>query len=261
MKSPHILLLVTLLLPQAYAVPEEKAPPPDVVKFIELKYLGNERTDRLNRVITMVQQLTRGAAQIVHDPVLHTVAISGSSEAVANAEQLMRRFDTPAAEDRTRQVQLSLYLVEATDQATTEIRIPAELTSALEQLQKAFGYKAFRLIDTIILQSREHSEFSISGNLAGTPDAAGQKTHYTAQYRSISYVEAQKAVYVNGLRFDMRVPILVSPPGSNNTQASFADSGIRTDLTIRDGQKLVLGKLTKDQGERGMFLIVSSKVD
>ena len=34
-----------------------------------------------------------------------------------------------------------------------------------------------------------------------------------------------------------------------------------TDLTIRDGQKLVLGKLTKDQNERGVFLIVTAKVD
>ena len=72
-------LLASITL--AYAAPDEKTPSPpapETVKFIELKYLGNDNSDRLNRVISVVQQITRGSARIVSDPVLHTIAITGT---------------------------------------------------------------------------------------------------------------------------------------------------------------------------------------
>jgi type II secretory pathway component GspD/PulD (secretin) len=84
----------------------------------------------LNRVISVVQQITRGSAQIVSDPVLHTIAITGTPEGVTNAEQLLRRFDTPAAEAKQHQTQLVMYLVEASDQATSDQRI--RLISAVQ---------------------------------------------------------------------------------------------------------------------------------
>ena len=71
----------------------------------------------------------------------------------------------------------------------------------------------------------------------------------------MSYSESQKALTVAGFRFYLRVPVTIG----NST--NFTDSAIRTAMTIKDGQKLVLGKLTKDQSERGVFLIVSSKID
>lgn len=252
------LLAVLTSLTLAYANPDEKSPAPapaETVKFIELKYLGNDSSDRLNRVISVVQQLTRGSAQIVSDPVLHTIAITGTSEAVTNAEQLLRRFDTPAAEAKQHQIQLVMYLVEASDQASSDQRVPSELTSPIEQLRKAFGYKGFRLIDTIITQSRENAEFSISGLIPGSANAGGHQAVYEAQYKSVSYSESQKALTVAGFRFYLRVPVTIG----NST--NFTDSAIRTAMTIKDGQKLVLGKLTKDQSERGVFLIVSSKID
>jgi hypothetical protein len=262
MKLAYIAVLALALMSVVNAAPDEKptSPPPgDTIKFVELKHLGSG--ERLARVINMVQQLSVGQAQIVSDPVLRTVAIKGTAEGVASAEQLLKRFDTPAAETRLRQIQLTMYLVEASDQATPGERLPSELTSAAEQLRTAFGYKGFRLIDTILMQGRENSEFFISG-LVPLPDSgSGQKTQYTAQYKNISFGESQKSVHVTGMRFDMRIPIVTTPPGSQNFQYHFTDSGIRTDLTIKDGQKLVIGKLTKDQGERGVFLIVTAKVE
>jgi type II secretory pathway component GspD/PulD (secretin) len=257
----NLALIATSLLASitfAYAAPDEKpasTPPPETVKFVELKYLGNDNSDRLNRVISVVQQITRGSAQIVSDPVLHTIAITGTPEGVTNAEQLLRRFDTPAAEAKQHQIQLVMYLVEASDQASSDQRIPSDLTSPIEQLRKAFGYKGFRVIDTVITQSRENAEFSISGLIPGSANALGHQAMYEAQYKGVSYSESQKALTVTGFRFYLRVPVTIG------TNTNFTDSAIRTAMTIKDGQKLVLGKLTKDQSERGVFLIVSSKID
>lgn len=248
------------LIPALAADEKPTAAGKETVKFIELKYLGTDSSDRLNRVISVVQQLT-GGTQIVHDPVLRTLAIKGTPEAIANAEQLLRRFDTPAAESKVRQTQLSVYLVEAFDQVSSDHRIPSELSSAVEQLRTAFGYKSFRLVDTMLFQGRENAEFSISGLVPMPENAAGAKTVYMARYKNISYNDAQKTVFVNGFRFELRVPVVTSPAGATPVQHYFADSGIVTDLAIKDGQKLVLGKLTKDQSERGVFLIVTAKVD
>src|SRR4051794_30218921 len=94
-----VLIFVVLSLFAALAADEKPvAAPAETVKFVELKYLGTDSHDRLNRVINVVQQLTLGKVQIVQDPVLRTLALKGTPEAIASAEQILRRFDVPAAE-------------------------------------------------------------------------------------------------------------------------------------------------------------------
>lgn len=257
MKLALIALAAFCLARPAFAAPDEKsAPPGDTLKFIELKHLTLHGSDRLHRVINMVQQLTQGKARIVSDPVLKTIALQGTADGVAQAEQLLRRFDTPAAEERLRQIQLTMYLVEASDQVAPGAALPSELTAATDQLRTAFGHKSYRLVDTLVMQGREGSEFHMSGLLPVQANPEIPKTNYIAEYKRITYNEAQKSSTVDRFRFVLRVPVPTAA-----AQFQFAESAILTGLTIKDGQKLVLGKLTKDHGERGMFLIVSTKVD
>jgi hypothetical protein len=157
-------------------------------------------------------------------------------------------------EIRTRQIQLTIYVIEATSQLAQDSPLPSNLASAVEQLRTAFGYKRFRLMDTILLQGREGAPVSLSGLLPLTATRSGEKLFYSAKYDHAGYVESQKAVGVNGFRFNMRIPV--------GDGSKFEDSGIGTDLNIREDQKLVLGKLTHDQTPgTGVFLVVTAKVD
>jgi type II secretory pathway component GspD/PulD (secretin) len=246
MKTAPIAALALAFLPLFQATGEDKPAPPETIKFIELKHL---QADRLHRVINLVQQLTLGKAQIVSDDVLHTIALKGTSEGVAHAEQMLRRFDVPAAETKVRQIQLTVYLVEANADSSTGQPVPPELSSALQQLRTTFGYDKLRLRDTTVLQSRENAAFDSNGILPGTTVPPDQKVLYFASYKWANYNVVQEATYVSGFSYSLRIM----------AGGQVLDSGIKTDVTIKDGQKLVLGKLTRN--EHPVFLILTTKVE
>lgn len=256
MKNVGVVLLLTLVLGWQAAGQEKPAAAQGTqakadLKFVELKYLTGRR---LQRVIDLVNGLTSMRAQIIFDGELNALAIKGKPEDIASTEELLRRFDVPGPETRpTRQIQLTIYIIEATNQAGQDSALPSVLTSAVEQLRTAFGYKGVRLIDTIMLQGREGASVSLSGLLPVTAMRSGEKLFYSAKYDQAGYAESEKAVGVNGFRFNMRIPI---------ADGKFGDSGIGTDLTIRPDQKLVLGKLSHDQTPgTGVFLVMTAKVD
>jgi hypothetical protein len=246
MKSAYIGAIALAFVPLFHASAEDKPAPPETIKFIELKYLDN---DRLSRVINLVQQLTLGKAQVVSDNVLHTLVLKGTAEGVASAEQMLRRFDVPAAETRVRQIQLTVYLVEANADVSAGQPVPPEISSALHQLRATFGYDKLRLLDTTPMQSREGAEFHMNGILPVASTGSDQKIVYMASYKIISYNESQKTVYVNKLSYTLRIPV---------GQLAF-DSSITTDVAIKDGQKLVLGKMTRN--DHPVFLILTTKVE
>jgi hypothetical protein len=249
-------VLITAAIMAARALSQDKpAGPAFPLKFIELKYLINDN-ERLDRVINVVRTLNVSTARIVHDPVLKTLALTGTPQEIARLEELLRRFDIPAPENRARQIQITIHMIEATDQPAQSPALPPNLTSAVEQLRTAFGYKGFRLMDTILLQGREGAELELTGLLPVTATRSNEKTFYVARYAHAAYLESQKTLFVNGFKFNLRIPV------SSGEHTTYGDSGITTDLSIRNDQKLVLGKLTKDQTPgAGVFLILTAKVE
>jgi type II secretory pathway component GspD/PulD (secretin) len=254
MKRVQVVLLLAVVGWQApcqeKSAGAQAAQPKAEMKFVELKHLKGAR---LERVIQLVDRLTGMRAQIVFDDQLNALAIKGMSEDVASTEELLRRFDVPGPDRRTRQIQLTISIIEATNQPVQDSPLPSILTSAAEQLRTAFGYKGFRLMDTILLQGREGAAVSLSGLLPLTATRSGEKLFYSAKYDNAGYVESEKAVGVNGFRFNLQIPV---------ADGKFGDSGIGTDLTIRADQKLVLGKLSHDHTPgTAVFLVVTAKVD
>lgn len=246
-------LMLALLIASSMLAQGEKAQDKQngtgVIKFIELKYLNGER---LGRVISFVNTLFLSRTMIVNDPVLKTVAIRADLAAdIPPVEEMLRRFDVPAAaETKTRQIQLTVYLLEPVDEELPAgQRVPTELASTAEQLRNLFGLKNLRLIETTIMQGREDANFSTSGFL---PTASGKPAStYNARYKNVRFNEAQKTVSVNGFTY-----IIGVPQGAN-----FTNSHVESDLSIKDGQKLVIGKVTKGQNEPNNYLVVTARVD
>jgi hypothetical protein len=253
MKSVRVVLILALVLgwqARGQEKPAGAQAKPAEVKFVELKYL---KGGRLDRVIHLVNNLTSMRAQIISDEQLNTLAIKGKPEDIASTEELLRRFDVPGPERRTRQIQLTIYMIEATNQPRQDSTLPSSLTSAVEQLRTAFGYKGFRLMDTILLQGREGAPVSLSGVLPVTATSSGEKLYYSAKYDHAGYTESEKAIGVTGFRFNIGIPVV---------DGKFGNTGIGTDLAIRADQKLVLGKLTHDPTPgTGVFLMVTAKVE
>jgi hypothetical protein len=226
-------------------------------KPVELKHLAVDPI-RLVRVNELVRRLAP-QVEIYSDPALKVFMIRGPDDQVTVAEQVLRRFDvSPERQQplRHRQMQVTIHLVEGIRDSAGNTGLPAELKSAIAQLTNTFGYKSVRLVDTILLQGREESESSLSGLLPMAGTGTSEKLFYTARYMKARYSEPEKTVSLYGFRFEIRIPVPSAAGGA------FGESAVQTDLVIREGQKLVLGKLTKDQSDdRGLFLVVTAKTE
>jgi hypothetical protein len=72
----------------------------------------------------------------------------------------------------------------------------------------------------------------------------------------VQEVETRKVIRIDNFRFGTRIPI---SPGQVNAGYVWQDVGLNTDLNVREGQKVVVGKTKVDGSEQALVLVVSAK--
>jgi hypothetical protein len=188
------------------------------------------------------------------DPSLKTAVLIGPEKVVTGAEALLAKFDSPNAMRPDRQMQLRAYLVEASPEATSG-SIPPEIGPAVEQMKKTFSYKGYRLLDTATMLCKDGVE--ANGTLpALSVERPDIRTNYYLRVQNSSVMEDGKTVALKNFRFNLRLPIRELNSGKFN----FAETQVATDLTIQQGQKLVVGKLSSEQPQNAIFLILTVDV-
>lgn len=250
---------MVLTIVGALAAQEKPAPAKREVeqRFVEFKYLS-QNPEYLSRAVRLVRSLMVGRnINIVDDPALKVVVLQGSKEDVDSAEAILKRFDVPGQTPLItppHEVEIMIYLIEGINDSESDQGIPAALKSTVTQMRGTFGYKAYNLLDTIFLQGKELSKLESDGVLAKSGTQSEFAASYRCSYKSIAYRDNQKATEISDFHFALRIPI------TQNNHTNFQDSSISTDLVIKDNQKLVLGKITRDQADRSLFLVLTTKV-
>lgn len=161
-------------------------------------------------------------------------------------------------------VEITVQLLYGSAAADQGGPIPAELQPIVEQLQSLFSYKSYRLQDSLLLRGGDGRDIEASGLLPSGNTDLNQPTIY--QLRFQPHVTANgdaPRILLQNLRFSARVPIVTgttrSESGTVNSQFQYIDSGINTDLELREGQRTVVGKSSVGT-EDAMILVVSAKV-
>lgn len=225
----------------------------EVEKGFELKHLQG---DRANRAIQFVTGIMTGRARIHWDPVLHEVVIIGNADHVAHAEELLRKFDVPEVRKPAKTFEFTIYLVGAyVDPA--RIRggpMPTDLDSVVKEMRSAFAYRGFGLLDAVPVSARTssgHTEYN--GILPRAAVGTTIMYFYKIFIESPQLLEDGKTVLTPAFRFTVDIP----SPASG---AKAGETGIASDLTVREGQKVVLGKIRLDDGDSAVFLVVTVKI-
>jgi hypothetical protein len=225
----------------------------EVEKSFELKYLQG---DRANRAIQFVSRIMAGRARIEWDPVLGQMVIFGNADHVAHAEELLRKFDVPEVRKPAKTFEFTIYLVGAyVDPARTRGGpMPPDLDSVVKEMRSAFAYKGFGLLDAIPVTTRTSSRATeYEGILPGTAVGINIKHFYKVFIETPQLLEDGKTVSTPSFRFTVEIP-------SHSSGAKAGESGIASDLTVREGQKVVLGKIRLDDGDNAVFLVVTVKI-
>jgi hypothetical protein len=122
-------------------------------------------------------------------------------------------------------------------------------------MKATFGYNDFRLLDATFIRAQEGNQVSSAGNTgAPNPELPGAQGRYEFSIRRgvrVAPDEKGNRVRLDDFVFDLRLP--VGP--EKITQVNF-----RTDVDIREGQKVVIGKAKGDASTGAYILVLSARV-
>ncbi len=221
-------------------VAQDAAPPPQIPK---------PEPPRQPRVFMLQYADARNVAGVLAvfgygikaDRDLHVVAVSAPPEAMAAIEDAIKRLDVPAAAPKD--IDLVVYMIVASEQSSAGGELPAELQPVANELKKIFSYKSFRLLDSILLRTQPGNKATAHG-VIGTTD---QRPY------SFEVVPAAVTEAPNGrlIRLD-NLNLSVHMPGDRL-------AGISTEITVREGQRVVVGKSNMGT-DQSLILVVTAKV-
>jgi hypothetical protein len=188
---------------------------------------------------------------------LRVIGVSAPAALMATIEETIRRLDVPAPAPQN--VELTVYLLLASDQ---EGSVAPELDSVVKQLKTTFGFKGFRAVDTLVVRSRDTRPGHVNGLSRLDPEIPNPST-YSLSYNgaSINSDEKGRSIRLNGLRFKANI-IAKKQQAESGFHGIYEnyDAGFGTDVDVREGQKVVVGKAAIGGTSSALILVITAKV-
>ena len=179
---------------------------------------------------------------VTADRDMHVIAVRAPAEVMAAIADAVKRLDVPAAAPKD--IELTVYMLVASEQAAAGAELPAELQPVASELKRIIAYKNFHLLDSILLRTQ-------LGNRASTSGVVGPQTNrwpYDFTVSPVAVTEDPSGRQIRLDNLDLNVHL------SDTRTAT-----IRTEITVREGQRVVVGKSNVGIGE-ALILVVTAKV-
>jgi len=174
------------------------------------------------------------------------VVVTGTPEHVDTAEAILKQLDVPppprpVAPPR-KSIQLTAYLIVASRSDVQGTPLPRELESPVNQVASVFPYKSFTLVDAIDLRLTDNA----GGDLKGIMPQ-GQQIHGGGYVLSVGRIDLQGVSPDNLMRIN-KFSLVVN------------DVKLETDVDLREGQKVVVGKANIDGSSNALIVILTAKI-
>ena len=163
-----------------------------------------------------------------------------------------------------------LYLLVATNQDVDDPRLPVTLDPVVKQLRAALPFKNYRLVTTLVNRVKNKGSLSlrwIGGPLMASA-AASTTTPSFNEFRvnSVKLVTEEgnrQVVRMEGFVFGARIPIVsgtaVAANGPAGAIINYEHTGLNTDISMREGEAVVVGTLNVGPSGDAMILVMSAK--
>lgn len=251
----RIALFLIALCPLAALAQSPKALTEPTAKLVRLHYVKPED----------IYQLLLGTVSVRGDKALNAVVINGNPDAVARAEQMIQQLDVPQARSAERNVELTVYVIGATDKATEAPAVPQNLQSVVRQLKAIFPYSTYSLLNSMLLRSREGIPVSTTGILRSFPSpppaGSGFASIYNILYHLLPRAPSNPSgtIHFSQFEFNVMEPLVSGTGGTTSIQRATVD--IKTNLDLPENQKVVIGKTDIDGGDAALFVVLSAKIE
>ncbi len=235
-----------------------KAASPLVQRLFILKYADASQLSQLLSVF---------GGSVRPNPAMHALAVTASPQSMVAIEDAIRQLDLPGAAPKDLEL-MAYFLVGRSDEGQNSVsdsaqETPKELESVVNQLKNAFAFKSYRLLESLSLRTRTGQRATASSSGAART-ISGRPIPITTQVAiSSADVEVDGRVRVTGLRVSQRVPYAGGSPADPNpasgTTISYSDLGFTTDVDLKDGQKVVVGRNALNPQE-AIFLVLTARI-
>ena len=189
---------------------------------------------------------------------LRVIGVSAPAALMPTIEETIRRLDVPSAAPKN--VELTVYLLLASDQESGSV--VAELEGVVKQLRTTFAFKGVRTIDTLVVRSRDKQSADVKG-LARFDTEIPNPSTYRFGYKAATILSDEKgrSIRLDGLRFSAQIVVKRQSEAASSVFGYDAlDAGFGTDVDVREGQKVVVGKAAVGGTNSALILVITAKV-
>ena len=172
-------------------------------------------------------------------------------------------------EDETN-LDTQLYLLVATNQDVDDAKLPAALDPVVRQLRSSLPFKNYRLAATLLNRVKNDSRLNLKwiGGPLG-PSGAATSTNPSFNEFKVNNLKLvkdagnQQVVRMEGFGFGVRIPIITSSTVATNgpvaPNINYESTGLNTDISMREGEAVVVGTLNIGPSGDAIILVMSAK--
>ena len=197
-----------------------------------------------------------GSEMSVNDD-LKTITVRDFPENLVAIEDALKRLDQPVS--GTPEIEFHVYVLIASNAPGTARTLPDELVPVVKQLEATLRYSSYGLLTTSVHHTRAGNGIESSGvaeaKLLGmsTSDMKPIMYAYTLRRITVPQGATRESADVENFKFSMRIPI------NTGNAIQYQDVGFETPVTIREGEKVVVGTTT--MGEKALVVVVTATVN
>lgn len=164
-----------------------------------------------------------------------------------------------------------LYLIVGTNQDVSDPKLPTALEPVVKQLRATLPFKNYRLAATLINRVKNEGRLNlnwISGPLSQPATAVATMTPSFSQFnvrlvRIVRSSEGHQTVQMQGFNFGTRIPVQVQSIAASGAVApptfNYESTGLSTDISMREGEPVIVGTLNAGPSGDAIILVVSAK--
>ena len=191
-----------------------------------------------------------------------TITVRDFPENIATIEEAIKRLDVPLPPKPQQpprpappDIEVFAYILIASNGESASATYPPALADVIKQLQVTLNYKSYQVLASIVQRTRNENGSIQASGTADLPDKS-LTGEYQLQIGNVN-PENNRAdspqIVLGGLQFSMRGYSEVG--GHANV---VGDTRISTKLSVRDGEKVVVG--TASLRDRAVILVLTPRI-
>ena len=166
---------------------------------------------------------------------------------------------------------VQLYLLAASNEPGGGGNVPQAVEGALKQLRATLPFSNYRLATSFLNRVRDGGTVEVSG-VGGAPLVANPPNSVSPAFfkfslhrvRLLAGADAQPFIQVEKLYFGLKVPVQTASVGGEGGKPSYPviqyqDTGISTEMSVREGTPTVVGTMTSSQPGESYVLVMTLK--